>query len=346
MQTLLCKTGGFGNVTMDTMNRLFSILSMIPLTLMMTTATSGAAEPLRIGVIGLDTSHATEFTAIINTPRPAGADYGCKVVAAYPQGSPDIESSVSKVPEYTEKMKSMGVEIVDSIDVLLTKVDAVLLETNDGRPHLAQLRPCLKAKKPVFVDKPIAGSLADAVAIFEEAKAAGVPVFSSSALRYAKATQEMRNGSMGRVLRAETISPAPLEPTHPDLFWYGIHGVESLVTLMGPGAEKVKRGVTADGKIEVTVTWKDGRTGIFREGQGYSGIVKAEKGEGEAGKFDGYEPLVKEVAAFFHSGKSPVAAEETLEIYGIMEAADESKRRGGAEVSVAEVMKKARAGRK
>jgi hypothetical protein len=301
-----------------------------------------AAEPLRVGVIGLDTSHATNFTEIINTPKPADAKYGLKVVAAYPQGSKDIAASVSRVPEYTIKMKEMGVEIVDSIDVLLTKVDVVLLESNDGRVHLEQLRPCLAAKKPVFIDKPVAGSLADVVLIYKEAKAAGVPVFSSSALRFGKATQEVRNGSLGKVQHAETISPAHLEATHPDLFWYGIHGVESLMTLMGPGVEKVKRGTTAEGLIEVTATWKDGRTGIFREGKGYSAKVKCEKGEAEAGKFEGYEPLVKEVAAFFHSGKPPFAAEETLEIYALMEAADESKRRGGAEVSLAEVMKKVR----
>jgi hypothetical protein len=302
-----------------------------------------AAEPLRVGVIGLDTSHATEFTRIINAPSPAGADYGCKVVAAYPQGSKDIASSVSKVPEYTAKMKEMNIEIVDSIEALLTKVDAVLLESNDGRVHLEQLRPCLKAKKPVFIDKPIAGSLADAVAIFDEAKAAGVPVFSSSALRYGKVTQEVRKGSLGKVERVDASSPAPVEPTHPDLFWYGIHGVETLVTLMGPGIEKVKRGTTADGKIEVTATWKDGRTGKFTEGKGYRATARGRDGVLRAGEFEGYEPLVAEVTKFFRTGKSPVADEETLEIYALMEAADESKRRNGAEVTLAEVMEQARA---
>lgn len=301
------------------------------------------AEPMRVGIIGLDTSHAIEFTAILNTPRPAGANYGCKVVAAYPKGSPDIKESVSRVPEYTEKLRSAGVEIVDSIDALLGKVDAVLLESNDGRPHLEQLRPCLKAGKPVFIDKPIAASLADVLTIFREAREAKAPVFSSSGLRFAKATQEVRNGSLGKVLHAETVSPAHLEPTHPDLFWYGIHGVETLMTLMGPGVDRVKRGVTSDGKIEVVATWKDGRTGVFREGQGYSATIKGEKGDGQAGKFDGYEPLVKEIAAFFLTGKSPVAEAETVEIYALMEAADESKRRSGAEVTLAEVLAKAAA---
>jgi predicted dehydrogenase len=323
------------------MKRLFAALCML-----FANATAPAAEPLRVGVIGLDTSHAIAFTESFNTPKPADANYGCKVVAAYPKGSPDIASSVSRVPEYTAKMKTMGVEIVDSIDALLTKVDVVLLETNDGRPHLEQLRPCLKAKKPVFIDKPVAASLTDVIAIFDEAKAAGVPVFSASGLRYGKSTQEIRQGSLGKVLKVEAGSPAHLEPTHPDLFWYGIHGVESPVTLMGPGAEKVKRSTTADGKIEVTVIWKDGRTGVFREMKGYNATVTAEKGTAESGKFEGYEPLVAQVATFFRNGKSPVNAEETVEIYAIMEAADESKRRGGAEVSLSEVMTKAKAARK
>jgi predicted dehydrogenase len=320
------------------MKRLLTVLC-----LMITALHTDAADPIRVGIIGLDTSHAINFTTALNTPQPAGTDYGCKVVAAYPKGSPDIASSVSRVPEYTAKVKGMGVEIVDSIDALLTKVDAVLLETNDGRPHLEQLRPCLKAKKPVFIDKPVAASLADVIAIFDEAKAAGVPVFSSSALRYGKATQEIRGGSLGKVLKAEAGSPANLEPTHPDLFWYGIHGMESLVTLMGPGADKVKRGTGADGKIEVTVTWKDGRTGVFREMKGYGATLTAEKGKAEAGKFEGYEPLVAQIATFFRTRKAPVSAEETVEIYAIMEAADESKRRSGAEVSLAEVLTKAKA---
>jgi predicted dehydrogenase len=319
------------------MKQLFAALCLL-----FTVCHASAADPLRVGIIGLDTSHALNFTSAFNTPKPGGPDYGCKVVAAYPQGSRDIASSVSRIPEYTAKVKAMGVEIVDSIDALLTKVDVVLLETNDGRPHLEQLRPCLKAKKPVFIDKPVAASLKDVIIIYEEAKAAGVPVFSSSGLRYGKSTQEIRQGSLGKVLKVEAGSPAHLEPTHPELFWYGIHGIESLVTLMGPGADKVKRGTTADGKIEVTVNWKDGRVGTFREINGYSATVTAEKGSAESGKFEGYEPLVAQIATFFRTGKSPVNAEETLEIYAIMEAADESKRQGGAGVSVADVLRKAK----
>lgn len=303
-------------------------------------------KPLRAGIIGLDTSHAVAFITTLNTKKPPQTA-GVTVVAAYPKGSPDIESSTKRVPEYTEKAKAAGVEIVDSIEALLSKVDVVFLETNDGRPHLEQLRPCLEAKKPVFIDKPVAGSLKDAIAIYAEAKAAGVPVFCSSSLRFGKSTQEVSKGSLGKVLRAETFSPVNIEPTHPDLYWYGVHGCESLYTVMGTGCISVKRGTTEDGKDMVTGTWPEGRTGIFRQEngkdrKGYGGKAVGEKGEAGIGKYEGYDVLLYAIIDCFRTGKVPVTAEETVELYAFMEAADESKRRGGAEVTIADVMAKAK----
>lgn len=299
---------------------------------------------IRVGVIGLDTSHAPAFAKCLNDETYSGYVPGCKVVAAYPKGSPDIESSTSRVPGYTKQFQEMGIEIVDSIPALVAKVDAVLLETNDGRPHLEQVRPVLQAGKPVFIDKPIAGSLKDAIQIFAEAEAAGVPVFSASSLRYIKFGQEVRDGSIGEVTGADTYSPASLEATHPDLFWYGIHGVEALFTVMGPGCEEVVRMSTPDYDV-VVGKWSDGRIGTFRGiragARGYGGTAFGTKGTQVIGPYAGYSPLVEDIVKFFKSGKSPVAKEETLEIYAFMEAADESKRQGGKPVSVKEVLKKA-----
>jgi predicted dehydrogenase len=217
----------------------------------------------------------------------------------------------------------------------------VFLETNDGRPHLEQLRPCLAAHKPVFIDKPVAGTLVDAIKIYQESKAAGVPVFSSSSLRFGKNTQAVRGGSIGKVKEATTFSPASLEATHPDLFWYGIHGVESLFTVMGTGCQSVKRDTNAEGKIRVTGTWEGGRKGVFYENKGYGGKALGDKGEADVGSYDGYDPLLYSAVHFFRTGVAPVTPEETLEIYAFMEAADESKRRNGAEVTLKEVMDKA-----
>ena len=299
------------------------------------------AQNIRAGIIGLDTSHVLAFTKTLNAQPQKPEVMGVRLVAAYPQGSKDIESSTARVPEYTEKVKALGVEIVPSIDVLLDKVDVIFLETNDGRPHLEQLLPCLTANKPVFIDKPIAASLVDAIKIFDAAKKAGVPVFSSSSLRFGKNTQAVRGGSLGKVTQAETFSPASLEPHHPDLFWYGIHGVESLFTVMGKGCVSVKRGTSAEGTIQVTGTWDGGRTGIYTEKKGYGGKAKGEKGESDVGAYDGYDPLLYSAVHFFRTGVAPVTPEETLEIYAFMEAADESKRRNGAEVTLKEVMDKA-----
>jgi predicted dehydrogenase len=304
---------------------------------------SHAAEPqLKVGIIGLDTSHVTAFTKELNSSIAPPELAGCRVIAAYPKGSPDIESSTKRVPEYTEQIKKEGVEIVDSIDELLKRVDCVLLETNDGRPHLEQALPCFKAGKPTFIDKPIAASLADAIAIFEAAKKYNCPVFSSSSLRFGKSTQEVRRGSLGKISRCETSSPAHLEKTHPDLYWYGIHGVESLFTVMGTGCETATRRTTADGKIEVVGEWVGGRAGTFREDKGYVGKAIGEKGEAAVGAYEGYRPLVVEIVKFFRSKQAPVAAAETLEICAFIEAADESKRRGGEPVELEEILTKAK----
>lgn len=302
-----------------------------------------SAGEIKVGIIGLDTSHVIAFTKAFNDSKAEGPLADCKVVAAYPKGSPDIQSSTERVPGYTEEMKKMGVEIVPSIDALLEKVDAVCLETNDGRPHLEQVLPVLKAGKRVFIDKPIAASLEDAIAIFAASEKYGVPIFSSSSLRFAPQNQEVRNGSLGKVTYAKAGSPASLEKTHPDLFWYGIHGVESLFTVLGTGCESVVRSKTDEGKILVTGKWSGGRTGVFEERKGYGGTAKGEKGEAEIGNYGGYEPLVVEIGNYFHTGKVPVSSAETLEIYAFMEAADESARLEGKEVSLASVMEKARA---
>ena len=302
-----------------------------------------AAAELRLGMIGLDTSHATAFTEILNDPAVKGHVPGARVVAAFKGGSPDIESSWSLVDGYTKTLQEKyGVKIYDTIEELCRNVDAILIESVDGRPHLAQARPVIAAGKPLYLDKPMAGTLPDVREIFRLAAVAKVPLFTASSLRYGTHTQAVRAGSIGTVTNAVTSSPAHLEKTHPDLFWYGIHGVESLFTVMGTGCVSVRRGTNATGGIEVSGTWLGGRTGKFSESKdGYSGFAQGTKGRAAVGSYDGYAPLVVEIVKFFQTGVAPVKPEETLEIFAFMAAADESKRRGGAEVTLAEVLKTA-----
>lgn len=295
----------------------------------------------RVGIIGLDTSHSIAFTKSLNA-ADAGPQYkGYKVVAAYPQGSKDIKASTDRVPGYIEEIQKYGVEIVNSIDELIKKVDVVLLESNDGRVHLEQALPVLKAGKRLFIDKPIAGSLSDTLAIFEAAKTYNVSVFSTSSLRYMASAQDVVKGKVGKVLGADTFSPAALESTHPDLLWYGIHGIETLFTVMGKGCVSVSRTHSADTDVVVGI-WDDGRIGTFRgirSGKsGYGGAVFGENGVSILGPFDGYDPLLVEIVKFFDSGVPPVSPEETIEVVAFTVAADESKKNGGCPVNMVELI--------
>ena len=295
---------------------------------------------IKIGIIGLDTSHSPAFAKYFNQTDTSGK---FKVVGAYPYGSKEIESSASRIPKYTDEVKQYGVQVFDSIKKLLDNVDVVLLETNDGRLHKEQAFQVIQARKPLFVDKPIAASMADVIAIYAEAKKLNVPIFSSSSLRYMETAQSVRyKDAIGQVLGADTFSPATLEPSHPDLFWYGIHGVEILFTVMGTGCESVTR-FKKDNVDVVVGLWKDGRIGTFRgtrEGKhDYGGTAYGSKGNLVLGPFNGYDALSVKIAEFFTTGKSPVEDAETIEIYAFMEAAHQSSKKGGTSVLLADVMK-------
>ena len=301
----------------------------------------------KVGIIGLDTSHAIAFTKIMNVTKDPGVA-GFRMVAAYQWGSKDIVSSTNRYPKYIAQMQEMGVEIVPSIADLLAKVDCVCLETNDGREHYAQAVEVFKSGKPVFIDKPLAHNLTDAIKIYEAGKKFNAKYFSSSALRYGKVAQEARNGAYGKIRGAALISPSPLEEqgTHNFYTWYGIHGFEPLVTIMGMGVDKVScfRNDTDD---VINAVWKDGRMGelrLQRKSWIYSGYVLPEKPKDKKNPvvvfdgYPGYEPLLREIVTFFKTGVVPVPNEETLEIMAFMEAAEMSAKRGGAPVTIAEAM--------
>jgi len=288
----------------------------------------------RIGIIGLDTSHSEVFTRLINEGELKGA---YRVVAAYPHGSRDIPEALEMKPGIIAAVKAMGVEIVDSIEELLKRVDVVLLESIDGRPHLEQALPVLKAGKRMFIDKPLAADLADAKRLFEASRQYNSPIFTSSALRFDPSVQRVAKGAIGRVTGADVYSPAVIEPHHMDLAWYGIHGVEMLFTVMGLGCKEVRR-VYEQGTDLVVGVWDDGRIGTvrgIREGaSNIAGTAFGETGIASLGPFASYNPLVEEILSFFETGVVPVTEQETLEIFRFMHAADISKRRKGKRVAI------------
>ena len=303
----------------------------------------GFSAELRIGMIGLDTSHVVAFTDLLNDSANREHVPGGRVVAAFKGGSPDLEASWSRVEGYTRTLQNKyGVRIVDSIERLCQQVDVVMLESVDGRPHLEQAKPVFRAGKPIFIDKPVAGSLRDAFELYRLARQFKVPCFSSSSLRYYPGLVALEHTNVGQVRGAVSTGPAPREPHHPDLFWYGIHPAEALFAVLGPGCERVVRTTTPDTDV-VTGVWRDGKVGtligIRNAVEPYRVTLFGTKAVVDQTAGGDYVPLVREIMKFFQTGVAPVPPEETLELYTFMEAADQSKRLGGQPVLLEEVRK-------
>ncbi|MGD0365776.1 MAG: Gfo/Idh/MocA family oxidoreductase, partial [Bryobacteraceae bacterium] len=294
-----------------------------------------AAAALRLGIIGTDTSHVTAFTEILNDESSPDHVPGGRVVAAYKGGSPDIESSATRVDKFADELRTKwNVHFYAGIPELCRNVDAVLLESVDGRVHLDQARAVIAAHKPLFIDKPMASTLEDAREIARLAAAAGVPWFSSSSLRFGEIAETMKFADATGVA---TWGPGPLEPHHRlDLSWYAIHPIELLYSLMGPGCEEVSRIYSPDADVLVG-RWKDGRLGTVRALRpygDYGAVVFRPKQivESPSRPADSYRPLLVEIIKFFETGQPPVANRETLEIFAFMDAAQRSKDEGGKPV--------------
>ena len=324
--------------------RLFSLLTLAALGFTSSAISQDQKDTIRVGMIGLDTSHALAFTKILADPANA---YEAKVVAAVPQSSPDIESSVSRIDGYVETLsKDFGVKMYDTIEAMLPHVDVVMIESVDGRPHLEQARPCIIAGKPTYIDKPAAATLEDVITIFDLAKKHGTPVWSSSNLRYHAGVVKAAAADVGDISAVLSFGPASLEEHHLDLAWYGIHPTEALFTVIGTGCQSVTRTHT-EGTDVVTGLWEGGKIGTLigtRASKTVYGVkVFGSKAVIEESAGGAYPEQMAAMMEFFRTKQPPVSAETTLEIFAFMAAADESKRRGGAPVTLAEVMEKARA---
>ncbi len=301
------------------------------------------AQTVRVGIIGLDTSHSVAFTSQINDPQstdPRIMKY--EVVAAYPYGTRTIPSATDRIPIFVQEIQRYGVRIVDSIAELLSCVDCVLLETNDGNLHLEQAAEVFASGRKIYIDKPLGATLAQAIALYELAERYGIRFFSSSAVRFSEENVKIRSGAYGKVSGADCYSPHVPEPSHPDFGYYGLHGVEELYTVMGTGCKSVSRVHTETGDV-VVGRWDDGRIGTFRaivEGPyAYGGTAYIGEKAVPTGGYTGYSCLVDAILDFFETGEPPVGKEETLELFTFMKASNMSLGKGGKEIPMEKAWK-------
>ena len=301
------------------------------------------STPLRIGMIGLDTSHVIGFTKLLNNPEAEHHVPGGRVVAAYPGGSSDFELSWSRVEGFTTQLRDdHNVQILDRPEAVAEACDLVFINSCDGRVHLDQFRQTLGAKRPTFIDKPLATSLADAAEIFRLADETGVPVMSSSAMRYDDSLVTALADRSDPVIGCNVFGLIPEEPTQPGLFWYGIHSMELLVTVMGTGCRQV-RALRSDDSDLISFVYDEGRFasihGLRRGKGGFGLILHLEKAGAifvdiNAMTRPRYAPLLEAVLASLPEGKSAIPTDETLEVIRLIEVANESRAAFGSEVSV------------
>lgn len=292
---------------------------------------------LRIGMIGLDTSHAVAFTALLNKSDEIFYVGGGKVEIAFPGGSPNLGLSMSRIGDFTKKVKDdYQVKIADSIEMVAEESDAILLESVDGGQHLEQLRKIISYRKPIFIDKPFALSVKDANEMVLLAKQYQTPIMSTSALRFAEGLRSVLDHSTkGKVIGADCFGPMEILKEQPGYFWYGIHAIEMLFAILGEGSEAVTVTKNTDHDL-ITGIWKDGRIGTvrgnrvgnhqfgalihFEEGSEFVDINKDQK--------PFYASLLEQIIDFFNDGVSRVPLSETMEIIRFTEAANESRMTG------------------
>lgn len=289
---------------------------------------------MNIGMIGLDTSHVVSFCKILNDPQSPYHIPNARVTCAYPGGSADFPLSISRVEGFTNQLKDeFGILIVDSPEAVAEKSDAILLESVDGRVHLEQFRKIAPYRKPVFIDKPFAVETADAVEIVKLADAHGIPLLTSSALRYAEGLKEaVADTHKGGIIGADTYGPMDIEPTQKGYFWYGIHSVEMLFTILGSGCKRVSAAASEDHEL-ITGYWQDGRIGTVRGNRKgnntFGALIHRDKGSDFVDVYANPKPyyasMLEQIITMFQTGQPPIEISESLQIIRFIEAANESR---------------------
>lgn len=297
---------------------------------------------IRVGYVGLDSSHCTAFTDLFQSlPKKDGQSVA--VTAAYAGGSDDFPMSCNRVAGFTAEMQLRGATIVRGIEELLSCVDAVIVGSVDGRQHLEHARKTFGCGKPVFVDKPLAHNLTDALAIAELGRQTHTNWFSSSALRYQTVLPKIRSALADDIRGCDVFGPVKAAIGHDELAWYGIHSLEALFTLLGSECERVSF-LRTDSTDLVTGVWSDCRIGTFRglrESLGYTQYGLTVIGKDQVVQrpltWD-YDGLVAEIAGFFRTGIPPVANDVTLRIMAFISATQQSLQQGGRFVAIEDVI--------
>ncbi|WP_263409435.1 Gfo/Idh/MocA family oxidoreductase [Terriglobus tenax] len=293
----------------------------------------GGAQDLRLGIVGTDSTHAVEFTRTFNDASAPNHTAGAHVVAAYRGGNPALTLSRDRIERISTTLShELSIPFVTAIAELCPKVDGILILSVDPASRVREFEQAASCGKPVFLDKPLGGSLPDALRLSRIAARKHVAWFTASALRYSittppvslQAAELWGPGDLGRPDQGYTL----------DLAWYGIHTLEAMYALLGPGVTQVSRTQHGDADT-LHCIWQDGRTAtvhLIRPDYSF-GALLFQQGANQPERIDlkvSYPALLQQVVLFMKTGKPPVSSEETLEVFRLMQASQVSLRHHGA----------------
>lgn len=299
------------------------------------------SSPLKIGFIGLDTSHVSAFARLLNDPQQPHHVPGARVTAAWAGGSADFPLSINRVAGFTAELTTdRGVEILSTPEAVAEASDLVFITSVDGRMHLDLLRRTVKYRKPTFIDKPLATSLCDAREIMALAERSGVPVMSSSSLRYSQHLTEALAAGREGICGCSLFGPMAEEPTQPGWFWYGIHCVEMMVVVMGLHCRQVRCHRNANHDL-LTAVFDDGRVasihGVRNAHNRFGLVIQRKDGPTYVDASAGvphYAGLLRAILEHLPRGRSAIPQQEMLHVIEVIEAANASRARDGLAVSI------------
>ena len=290
------------------------------------------ARDLRIGIIGLDSSHTIEFTRRFQAPDcpPDQRVAGVTVTRCMRFETPFQDRA--GLDNRQQELEGWGVEVTEDFDTAVAGADAVMIEINDPNLHLEYVRRCAGLGVPLFLDKPLAQDLAAGLEIARIAAEHDLRVCSASSLRFAAGLQDAC-AALPAPRHVTTFGPINRAAAGSSIVWYGVHAVEMLVRAIGRGASMVSTHRWDEDAVLV-VEYADGRTGVVElcVGGGYGGVLRSGHDVvpytvDHAGI---YPALLNELVPFLAGGASPVPLEDAVEVIAILDAAERSSQAGGA----------------
>ncbi|MFA5645841.1 MAG: Gfo/Idh/MocA family oxidoreductase [Candidatus Ratteibacteria bacterium] len=292
------------------------------------------AGEIRVAVIGLDTSHSVEFPRRMQAPDcPEDQKVsGLRTVSCLTFPTPF--QSEEGLAARKKQLEEWGIKVTTSLEEAVEECDAVMVEINDPAFHLEYFKKVADLGKPIFLDKPLADTMESGKEISKIVAEKSLRMFSASSLRFIP--------QLGDACRAvplpqvvHTYGPLGRAPAGSSIVWYGVHAFEMLQRAMGMGAMSVFTAKDSSGVV-CLIEFSGGRVGVaeLRENnRQYGGDLRSEAKAvpfvADMGR--AYSDLLIEIKAFFEGRRVPVSLKETLEIMGMLDAAQRSFESGNRE---------------